>query len=177
MNRVRVFLVLVSAAVLVGGLFAPPATAGSVWLTSRASWTNPDATASSPLPRVINLRYGHHPRFDRVVIRLRGAFPGGHTRYQREFTYDASGLPVPIQGQSGLRVTLTPAYGHDEGGNNLYVGPRLARPRLQTLTALAYTGDFEGHVTFAFALTYRAPYRVYTLESPRRLVIDFRHQS
>jgi hypothetical protein len=177
MNRVRVLTVLLSAAVLVGGLLAPQATAGPVWLTSNASWTNPDATASSPLPRVITLHYGHHPRFDRVVIRIRGAFPGGRTRYQRDFTYDASGQPVPIRGQSGLQVTLTPAYGHDDSGNNLYVGPRLARPRLQTLTALAYTGDFEGHVSFAFALTYRAPYRVFTLEAPRRIVIDFRHQS
>jgi hypothetical protein len=176
MNR-RVLFVLLAAAVLVGGLLAPPATAGSVWLTSNASWTNPDVTSSSPLPRVINLRYGHHQRFDRVVIRVRGAFPGGSAHYQRRFSYDPSGLTVPIRGLSGLQVTLTPAYGHDESGNNLYVGPRLARPRLQTLRALAYTGDFEGHVTFAFALTHRAPYRIYTLEAPRRIVIDFRHRS
>lgn len=177
MIRVRIPTVVLSVAVLVGGLFALPATAGSVWLTSNATWTNPEVTASSPLPRVVDLSYGHHQRFDRVVIRIRGAFPGGRTHYQRDFTYDPSGLAVPIRGQSGLQVTLTSAYGHDESGHNLYVGPRLARPRLQTLTALAYTGDSEGHVTFAFALTHRAPYRVYTLEAPRRIVIDFRHQS
>jgi hypothetical protein len=174
MNRVRVLTVLLSAAVLVGGLLTPPATAGALWLTSNVSWTNPDAAASSQ-PRVVNLRYGHHQRFDRVVIRIRGAFPGGRARYQRTFTYDPSGLAVPIRGRSGLQVTLTPAYGHDDG-TNLYVGPKLARPRFPTLKALAYTGDFEGHVTFAFALNHRAPYRVFTLESPHRIVIDFRHR-
>jgi hypothetical protein len=174
MNRVRALIVLLSAAVLVGGLLAPPANAGSVWLTSNATWTGPDTTASSQ-PRVINLHYGHHARFDRVVIRIRGAFPGGRARDQRDFSYDASGLAVPIRGRSGLQVTLTPAYGHD-GGTNLYIGPRIARPRFQTLKALAYTGDFEGHVGFAFALTHRAPYRVFTLQSPRRIVIDFRHR-
>jgi len=177
MNRFRVLTVILSAVLVASGLIAPPSTAGAVWLTSNVSWTNADLTTSSPQPLVVNLRYGHHPRFDRVVIRIRGAFPGGHATYQREFSYDASGLAVPIRGRSGLQVTLTPAYGHDQSGNNVYLGPRLARPRLQTLKALAYTGDFEGHVTFAFALTHRAPYRVFTLEGPKRIIIDFHHTS
>jgi hypothetical protein len=175
MKRVRILIVLLTT-VLVAALLGPPASAGAVWLTSKASWTNPDLTASSPLPRVVNLRYAQHPTFDRVVIRIRGPLPGGSARYQRAFSYDASGLPVPIGSRSGLQLTLTPAYGHDDSGHNLYVGPRLARPRFPTLKALAYTGDVEGQVTFAFALGHRAPYRVFTLESPSRIVIDFRHQ-
>lgn len=67
MNRIRLLVVLLTT-VLVGALSAPPASAGSVWLTSNASWTNPDVTASSPLPRVVTLRYAQHQRFDRVVI-------------------------------------------------------------------------------------------------------------
>lgn len=175
MKRLRVLFVLMTT-VLVGALLSPPASAGSVWLSSNASWTNPELT-SSPLPRVINLSYAQHQTFDRVVIRIRGPLPGGIARYQRSFSYDASGLPVPIHSTSGLQVTLTPAYGHDDSGHNLYVGPRLAHPRFPTLRALAFTGDFEGHVTFAFALDHRAPYRVFTLASPSRIVIDFRHRS
>lgn len=175
MKRLRVLFVLLIT-VLVGALLSPPASAGSVWLSSNASWTNPELT-SSPLPRVINLSYAQHQTFDRVVIRIRGPLPGGIARYQRTFSYDPSGLPVPIHGTSGLQVTLTPAYGHDAAGHNLYVGPRLARPRFPTLRALAYTGDSEGQVTFAFALDHRAPYRVSTLASPSRIVIDFRHRS
>jgi hypothetical protein len=177
MNRVRrltVLLVTLLVSALASALVTPPASAGSVWLTSNATWTNPDAPASA-MPEVVNLRYAQHPQFDRVVIRIRGALPGGRAHYQREFSYDASGLPVPIRSSSGLQLTLSPAYGHDQAGHNVYAGPRLARPRLQTLRALAYTGDFEGHVTFAFALSHRAAYRVFTLESPYRIVIDFRH--
>jgi hypothetical protein len=174
MKRLRVLFVLLIT-VLVGALLSPPASAGSVWLTSNASWTNP--TASSPLPRVISLSFAQHQTFDRVVIRIRGPLPGGSARYQRSFSFDPSGLPVPIRSTSGLQVTLTPAYGHDDAGHNLYVGPRLAHPRFPTLRALAYTGDAEGQVTFAFALDHRAPYRVFTLASPSRIVIDFRHRS
>jgi hypothetical protein len=177
MNRIRVLIVFFSALLLIGCLTATPATAGPLWLTSNASWTNPDQTTSSPRSRVVDLRYGHHGRFDRVVIHIRGTLPGGLTHYQRRFTYDASGLPVPIGGRSGLQVSLSPAYAHNSAGENLYRGPRVARPRFQTLKSLAFTGDFEGHVTFAFALTHRAPYRLFTLENPRRIVIDFRHKN
>lgn len=175
MKRVRVLIVLLTT-VLIGTVLSPPASAGAVWLTTKASWTNPNASATA-LPEVVTLRYAQHPNYDRVVIRVQGALPGGSTRYQRDFTYDASGLPVPIHARSGLKVTLTPAYGHDDTGTNLYVGPRLVRPRFQTLRSLAYTGDFEGHVTFAFGLSHRAPYRIFTLRSPYRIVIDFRHTS
>jgi hypothetical protein len=176
MNHLRSLVAIAAAALLVGGLVAPPTTATPVWLTSRATWTNPALDESSPPPRVVNLRYGHHERFDRVVIRLRDALPGGSTRYQRNFTYDGSGDPVPIRGRSGISLALTPAYAHNDDGEDIYDGPRLVRPRLQTLKALAITGDFEGVVSFAFALTHRAPYRVFTLKAPRRLVIDFAHR-
>jgi hypothetical protein len=177
MHRIRVLITVLTAVLLVSGLIAPPATAAPVWLTSRTTWTNPDLTPSSPLPRVVNLRYGHHELFDRVVIRIRGSFPGGHASFQRNFTYDGSGNPVPIRGRAGLRVAVTPAYAHDDAGNNVYRGPRLARPRFQTLKALAFTGDFEGVVSFAFALRHRAPYRIFTLNEPRRIVIDVRHRT
>jgi hypothetical protein len=176
MNRIRVLAVLATAVLLVGGFVASPAAAAPVWLSSNTSWVNPDLTTSSPQPRVVDLTFAHHARYDRVVIRLRAGIPGGSTHYQRHFTYDGSGLPVPIGGASGLQVSLTPAVAHDGAGNNVYVGPDLARPKFQTLKALAFTGDFEGHVSFAFALTHRAPYRIFTLQHPRRLVIDFRHQ-
>ena len=43
-----------------------------------------------------------------------------------------------------------PAYAHDDNGNSLYDGPRIAWPRFDTLKALAFTGDFEGTVSFGF---------------------------
>ena len=186
MTRSRLTLALVATlliqGLLSGSLLASPSTAASTaassasapaWETTNTTWTNPAARQ----PKVVGLRYATHPRFDRVVIDIRGRIPGYRATYQRRFYYDGSGAEVPILGRSGLQVVLFPAYAHDADGDNLYTGPRIARPRFRTLKALAFTGDFEGQVTFAFALTHRAPYRIFSLNDPQRLVIDFKHAS
>jgi hypothetical protein len=123
----------------------------------------------------VSLRFAAHRTFDRVVIGVVGRIPSGSAHYARRFHYDGSGRPVPIRGRSGIALALSPARAHDRHGNNVYRGPRLARPHLPTLKALAVTGDFEGTVGFGFALTHRAPYRVFFLHHPQRLVVDFRH--
>jgi hypothetical protein len=150
---------------------AAPASALPDWVDHATSWTNPDARA----PQVRDLRYATHPRFDRVVIDIAGLIPGGNARYQRRFHQDGSGQLVPIKSRSGIALALMPAYAHDADGDNVYDGPRIARPRFDTLKALAFTGDFEGQVSFGFALTHRADYRIFRLHDPQRLVIDFRH--
>ncbi len=162
-------IALVAALFAAVTLTAPPATALPAWTDTASSWTNPAAKD----PRVVDLRYAQHPRFDRVVIDIRGRIPGGHARYAKRFFYDASGSPVPIRG--GLGVVLMPARAHTLSGANLYAGPRLARPGFPTLKAIAFTGDFEGTVSFAFGLSYHAPYRVFFLHDPQRIVIDFKH--
>ena len=84
------------------------------------------------------------------------------------------GLMVAIVG--GLQVVLRPAHGHDRAGDAVYRGPRLARPGFPALKAVAMTGHFEGQVTSAFGLRpRRAPYRIFRLHDPQRIVIDFRH--
>jgi hypothetical protein len=191
MNRIRSLITVLAAALLLGGLVtprvdtalvgaAPAATASAgvapVWLTSRASWTNPNLDYP-PVPRVVDLRYSHHKRFDRVVIEIRGQIPSGRTFYARRFTYDGTGDPVPIGGRSGLGVVLFPTQAHNDQGEDIYTGPEIARPHFQTLKAVAFTGDFEGYVSFAFALTHRAPYRIFTLAAPHRIVVDLHHNT
>ena len=161
-------LVLLCAALTAVG---SPAWALPAWQDHATSWTQPPAARS---PKVVDLRFAAHPRFDRVVIDVAGRIPSGRAHYARRFHYDGSGKFVPIRGRSGLALILSPARAHDRNGN-VYAGPQVARPHLQTLKALAFTGDFEGSVSFAFALTRRAPYRVFFLHDPQRLVIDFRH--
>jgi hypothetical protein len=164
------------AFLLVAGLLTTlvgPAASAAVlpdWRTTASTWTNPKAHA----PRITNLRYATHERFDRVVIEVTGLIPGGRASYHRHFTYDGSGKRVPIRG--GLQVALSPAYAHDDDGHNVYDGPRLARPGFPALKALAFTGDLEGVVSFAFGLSpRRTPYRIFRLHQPQRLVIDFKH--
>jgi hypothetical protein len=180
MNGTRLTRRLALAAALLGSLLAAlvaagpaPATALPAWRDTGSTWTHEVTTT----PRVVGLRYAAHPRFDRVVVDLDGAVPSGRLGYRRHFTYDGSGAAVPILGRSGLQLTLFPAQAHDDAGHSVYTGPMIARPRLRTLKALALTGDFEGQVTFALALTHRARYRVFELSSPTRLVIDVKHAS
>ncbi len=168
-------LTMLASAILLSTLFVSPAATASVlpdWETEGSSWTNPDARQ----PKVTDLRFAAHQNFDRVVIEIKGRIPGGKASYHRKFHYDGSGLPVPIRG--GLQVALLPAYAHNSSGESVYDGPKLARPGFSTLKAVAMTGDFEGQVTFAFGLSpRRAPYRVFWLHNPQRLVIDFKHTS
>ncbi|WP_109507205.1 AMIN-like domain-containing (lipo)protein [Nocardioides speluncae] len=164
-------LIALVAALTLTGVAAQPAATLPAWKTCASSWQGEDARA----PKIVDLRYATHPRYDRVVIEVRGRIPNGRAFYRRHFSYDGSGQPVPILGRSGLQVILFPAYAHNDAGHSVYDGPRIARPRFRTLKALALNGDFEGQVSFAFALTHRAPYRVFTLPNPQRIVIDFKH--
>lgn len=160
---------LASALVAAVALTIAPTQALPAWTTSNSSWTNPRAWQ----PLVTDLRYATHPNFDRVVIDIEGRIPSWHATYQKRFVEDGSGQPVPIRG--GLLVTLS-ARAHSLSGHNAYDGPHLVRPGFEALKAIAFTGDFEGVVSFAFGLDpQRSPYRIFRLSDPQRLVIDFRH--
>jgi hypothetical protein len=165
----RRILAILATSLLVSIAAAPSGASTSVWRTTGTSWTNPAALA----PKVTNIRYATHPNFDRVVIDISGRLPGYRTGYTRHHTYDGSGEAVPIRG--GLWIALHPAYAHRNDGTSTYVGPRIARPGFRTLKAVAFTGDFEGYVSFAFGLADHAPYRIIRLHDPQRIVIDFRH--
>ncbi len=168
--------VALAALAAVTALFAPSAASAAPppWEDHATSFSG--TAGPTAQPRVVDLRYATHPGFDRVVIEIQGAIPPGTVRYQRRFTQDGSGAPVPIGGRSGIALALSPALAHDAEGHSVYDGPRVARPRFETLKALAFTGDSEGYVSFGFALTHRAPYRVFWLHQPQRLVIDFQHE-
>ncbi|MBB6629855.1 hypothetical protein H5V45_21230 [Nocardioides sp. KIGAM211] len=151
---------------------AAPADALPAWEDHATHWS----TDAKRQARVVDLRYATHDTFDRVVVDLRRAIPRGNVRYQRHFAYEGSGERVPILGRSGLLFSFLDAAGHTYQGRDVYDGPWIARPHLDTLKALAITSDFEGVVGLAVALNHRADYRVFRLSNPRRLVIDVRHE-
>lgn len=146
-----------------------PAVALPDWHTSRS------VHQSGSSVRVLDLRHAEHSRFDRVVIDLRGLRPGYTISYTRRLFREGSGRPVRLAGRQKMFLSLTPAYGHNDAGRTLYDGPRKVRTGYPTLKGIAFTGDFEGHVTFGFGTDRRAPYRIFTLTSPRRLVVDWKH--
>lgn len=56
-----------------------------------------------------------------------------------------------------------------------YTGPNRFRPGTAEIAELARTGGFEGVLTWAAGLNDQVDFRVTTLTSPPRLVIDFRN--
>jgi len=165
----RRILVVLATSLLVTVSAAAPAPS-SEWRTSGTSWENPDARR----PLVVGLRYATHENFDRVVIDIKHRLPGYRIGYNVRHHYEGSGDRVPIRG--GLWISLSPAYAHDNSGASVYDGPRLVRPGFEALKGIAFSGDFEGAVTFAFGLApRRTPYRVLRLHHPQRIVIDFKH--
>ena len=150
---------------------APAAQALPDWRTSATSFTNDHARQ----PKVIDLRYAKHARFDRVVIDVDGRRPGFTIKYTRKLTYDGSGAAVGLKGRKKMTISLNPAYAHNDSGDNVYEGPRLKQVKLPTLRGIAFTGDFEGYVSFGFSTDRKASYRVFTLTNPSRIVIDWKH--
>jgi hypothetical protein len=165
----RRILVVLATSLLVTTIATAPAPAAE-WRTSGTSWENPDAKR----PLVVGLRFATHENFDRVVIDINRRSPGYRIGYNARHYYEGSGDRVPIRG--GLWISLSPAYAHNKDGDSVYGGPRLVRPGFEALKGIAFTGDFEGQVTFAFGLEpRRSPYRVMRLHDPERIVIDFKH--
>lgn len=151
--------------------FSPSAQARPAWDTSRVKVDR----EVRPQPRVVDLRVAEHQNFDRVVIDLQGKLPGYDVRYVRQLGYDGTGNPVPLNGRRFLAVFIRPAKAHDAQGDNVYVGPQLQQFSLPTLRGVAFTGDFEGQVSFGISLRSKADFRVTTLKHPQRIVIDLRH--
>ena len=170
-NRIRtLFAVGATALALVGS--SSPAGALPAYTKEPTSWTNPRLTGQ---PKIVNLRVAQHKNFDRIVIDVEGRRPSFRISYVDQLTYDGSGKPVPLVGRKKLALALDPARAHDNDGNNVYVGPRLKQYQLPMLRGVAFTGDFEGVVSFGFTARRKNGYRVFTLINPSRVVIDLRH--
>lgn len=151
---------------------APSATALPDFRTERAHRAPADGVK---MPKVVDLRFAEHGRFDRVVIDVRGRRPGYTIDYTKRLHQDGSGQLVKLRGKQKMFIRLSPAYAHDNQGEPVYEGPRHKRLDLPTLRGVAFTGDFEGVVSFGFGLDRRAPFRIFTLHKPTRIVIDFKH--
>ena len=167
--RARSLALAATLALATTALTSPTATS-SPWIRHGVRWHNSRAVE----PHVVGLRYAAHDGFDRAVIDIDGRLPSYRTVPTTRCRYDASGTRVPIKGRTALRIVFAPATAHDADGS-LYEGPALARPHLEALRALAFTGDFEGHVSFCFALETSGRYRVTRLTDPSRVVVDVRH--
>ena len=126
---------------------------------------------------LVQVRYGRHENFDRIVFQFENGLPGYRIEYvQPPILGDFSGLPVDIAGGAFLRAHFSVAAAHDPStGDRTYLGPLELSAGLPSLLEAEVTGDFEGGLTWVLGLSKEADFRVFALAEPFRIVIDVAH--
>ncbi len=135
---------------------------------------------SRPVRFLTDVRAGAHRCFDRATFEFQKwgvPVPGYEVKYQpgpvRE---DGSGRPVGVRGRAFLVVRLSPARDADMSTGRpqpTYRGAESVEPRGGTrIVEVRRVSSFEGTVKWAIGVDRRRPFRVTTLTSPPRVVID-----
>jgi hypothetical protein len=122
------------------------------------------------------VRVGSHEGYERVVFDFEGTgTPGWRVEYVDEAVEDGRGEVVDVDGDFTLQVIATGVRypeGDDETG-------RVAQGSYDAEDAdlveeVRVTGIFEGQNQAFIGLDEEAPFRVFTLTEPARLVVDVR---
>jgi hypothetical protein len=139
----------------------------------------PEGASTALLTRV---GIGRHEGYDRVVFEFREGLPGYRVEYvEPPLHEDGSGNVIQVDGTAFVVVRMEPASGFDLSvpeGELVYTGPRRlsgADGGTSVVREVVRTGDFEAVLTWAVGLSDRVDFRVTRLESPARLVVDFRN--
>lgn len=145
---------------------APPFEGGTQPVTQEAS---ADAQVT-----VSEIRTGRQDGYDRVVLELGGTgTPGWDVRYVEQAYSQGTGSPVVVAGDAVLQVTVTGAGYPFDTGVEEWAGPDpLPGNGTQTVTEVAWDATFEGTSVAVVGTTGEAPFRVYALEDPTRVVIE-----
>ena len=123
---------------------------------------------------VTDVRAAAHDGYDRVVFDLGGSgAPGWRVGYVDKAVDDPSGLPVNVLGAAVIQVVITGTGYPADTGQTEWAGSPLRPQGLSTVQEVQVRGVFEGQ-TQAFVGVARAgaPFRVFALTGPARLVID-----
>lgn len=124
-----------------------------------------------------DVRVGLQDGYDRVVLDLSGTGEvGWMVQYAEEPTMDGSGFPVDLAGSKVLLVTAQ-GMAYPEPGDTAYDPGLLLIDGgdLQQVSEILRGGPFEGQVQVFIGTQEQAPFRVFRLSGPERLVIDIQH--
>ena len=125
------------------------------------------------------VRAARHEGYDRVVFQFANALPGYDARYvQRPILEDASGRDVAVEGAEVVRIRMENALDadlSDESAPRTYKGPSRFHPGTPEVVELVRSGGFEGVLTWVAGLQDRVAFKVSTLQSPPRLIVDFQN--
>jgi hypothetical protein len=147
---------------------SPPQPPG----TSVPEFACADATGGKTgVANTMAARVNGQPFYDRFVLQFDPIVPTYTVKRQAkpDFTLGASGQKVTLAGTSGVLVTV-----HSATGATTFTGSTdIAQPQNKVLVQARQTQDFEGYVSWGLGLKSGACMRVFTLQDPARLVVDF----
>ena len=136
----------------------------------------PDTSEASTDARLspVDLRFGVHDGFDRVVVDLAGeGTPGWRGEYVEDPTQQAAGEPVYLLGEAYLQILVSGVVYPTEAGAQPFESPRTITPESGgVIQDVRYGSEFEGQVEIWIGLTSNQPFPVSLLEDPTRVVID-----
>jgi hypothetical protein len=139
----------------------------------------PDTATASADARLspVDLRFGVHDDFDRIVLDLAGeGTPGWLGRYVENPTQVAQEEPVYLLGDDYLLILVNGVVYPTEEGAQPFEGPRRITPQTGgVVEEVRFGAMFEGQVEIWVGLTSDEPFRVFLLEDPTRVVIDVQH--
>lgn len=157
---------------------APPACPTSWTMDPKVTVNWPSSAPGATQGKLADAGIGAHAAYDRFVLDFEQAdidlsydvkwIAGGPT-------YDAIGDPVPMLGDSFMEVRVIAVASWAQDPADWYTGPTdLLGTSAGTVNLLqaVQTGDFEGYVTWHIGADYAAPFQVFTLPDPTRLVVD-----
>lgn len=124
-----------------------------------------------------DVRLGLQDGYDRVVLDLSGTGEVGWiVRYVEAAAMDGSGFPVDLAGEQVLLVT-TQGMAYPQPGDPAYDPGLLLIDGgdLSQVTEVMRGAPFEGQVQVFIGTKEQAPFRVFRLAAPERLVIDIQH--
>ncbi len=131
----------------------------------------PIGSQNAPLSAYIDaVRTGTHTGYDRVTIEFQNGLPSSvdlRLQGNSTFTNSPRGDNVTLAGSAGLLVVIKGADEH-----TAYIGATDFKTNYPVLLEARQMEDFEGTVQWGLGLSKSACYRMFTLASPQRLVID-----
>lgn len=124
---------------------------------------------------IVDVRTGAHDGFDRVVLDLDGEDPevGWFGELRDEAPDFVTGDPIPIPGTSVLHVPVYNLTWLDD--RERYEQERTPGEGTVNVTEVYFGVLNEGQQEIFIGLEEPAPFRVFRLDDPARVVIDVRH--
>jgi hypothetical protein len=194
--RIGLVLVLISVltacgpSIASGSTATPPGASNALGSASGPRIAQPPVTPPTPpgdyLPpfacsdaaggktgvaNTIAARLGEQDGYDRFVLQFDSIVPTFAVKRQATpvFSEGASGQTVTLLGKAGVLVTV-----HSATGATTFTGPTdVITNQFIVLKEARQVQDFEGYVTWGLGVDSAACMRVFVLDQPARLVVDF----